>query len=185
MHDITFNTLDTETTGLDPLTGDKIIEVALLRYDLKTGALLDKFVERFDPQRPIDAKAQEVHGISYAMLAGKPLFKDLAPDMKAQIEKGDFIIAHNMDFDARFMATEFTAAGVALPNVPSVDTMQARWATFNGKSPNLGELCFALGVPYDPSKAHGAEYDVSVTAQCFLEGYKRGFYTIPTTTPKP
>lgn len=176
----TFNVLDTETTGLDPNEGHKIIEVALLRFDIKTCKLIDKLVERFDPQRPIDAKAQEVHKISYTMLAGKPLFAALAPAMKAQIEKGDFIIAHNMPFDAKFMAAEFTLSGIALPNVPSLDTMNARWATYNGKSPNLGELCFALGVPYDPDLAHGAEYDTTVTAHCFLEGLKRGFYQLPT-----
>jgi DNA polymerase III epsilon subunit-like protein len=78
------------------------------------------------------------------------------------------------------MAAEYTGAGVVLPQIPSLDTIQARWATFNGKSPNLGELCFALGVHYDPDSAHGAAYDVSVTAACFLEGLRRGFYTLPT-----
>ena len=175
----TFNVLDTETSGLEVAEGHRVIEVALLRYDVATGALLDKFVSLIDPQRAIDAKAQEVHKISYGMLAGKPLFKDLAPAMKEQMEKGDFIIAHNMPFDAKFMAAEFTLAGLALPHMPSIDTMDARWATYNGKSPNLGELCFALGVPYDPDKAHGAEYDVGVTAQCYLAGLKRGFYQLP------
>lgn len=175
----TFNVLDTETTGLDPNEGHRVIEVALLRFDLDSGAFLDKFVSRFDPQRPIDAKAQEVHKISYSMLAGKPLFATLAQEMKDQIERGDFIVAHNLSFDARFMASEFTQAGLVLPNVPSFDTIDARWATYNGKSPNLGELCFALGVPYDPSAAHGAEYDVQTTAACFIEGVRRGFYTIP------
>jgi DNA polymerase-3 subunit epsilon len=178
---ISFTTLDTETTGIDPNDGHRVIEVALLRYDM-TGKLQEKFVERFDPQRAIDPKAQAVHKISYAELAGKPLFASMAADMKSFMERSDFIIAHNLPFDAKFMAAEFTGAGVILPDLPSVDTMQARWATFNGKSPNLGELCFALGVPYDPDSAHGAEYDVSVTAACFLEGLRRGFYTTPTLT---
>lgn len=176
-----FNVLDTETTGLEVEEGHKVIEVALLRFDLATGALLDKFVSLIDPQRPIDAKAFEIHKISYGMLAGKPVFKDLAPAMLEQMNKGDFIIAHNMPFDAKFMAAEFTMAGLALPNIPSTDTMAARWATYNGKSPNLGELCFALGVPYDPDKAHGAEYDCAVCAQCFIEGLKRGFFQLPST----
>jgi DNA polymerase-3 subunit epsilon len=176
---LSFTTLDTETTGLDPSDGHRVIEVALLRYDM-TGRLLEQFVERFDPQRAIDPKAQAVHKISYADLAGKPLFGSMAAEMKAVMERGDFIIAHNLPFDAKFMAAEFTGAGVVLPQIPSVDTMHARWATFNGKSPNLHELCFALNVPYDPDSAHGAEYDVQCTAACFLEGLRRGFYTLPT-----
>lgn len=175
---MTFNVLDTETTGLDALDGHKILEIALLRFDM-AGNFLDKYVQRIDPERPIDAKAQEVHGISYESLAGMPKFADVVKDIDGQIRKGDFIIAHNLNFDAGFLAVEFNAAGCSLASMPSVDTMDARWATHNGKSPNLGELCFALGVPYDPSKAHGAEYDVEVTAACFLEGYRRGFFKVP------
>lgn len=174
-----FAVLDTETTGLDPNDGHRVIEVALLRYDM-TGRLLEQFVGRFDPQRAIDPKAQAVHKISYAELAGKPLFATAIPEMSEVMNNADLIVAHNLPFDAKFMAAEYTGAGVVLPNIPSLDTIQARWATFNGKSPNLGELCFALGVHYDPDSAHGAEYDVQCTAACFLEGLRRGFYQIPT-----
>lgn len=174
-----FVVLDTETTGLEPNDGHRVIEVALLRFDM-TGKLLEKFVGRFDPQRAIDPKAQAVHKISYAELAGKPLFNTAVPEMSKVMNSSDFIIAHNLPFDAKFMAAEYTGAGAVLPQIPSVDTMHARWATFNGKSPNLGELAFSLGVPYDPDSAHGAEYDVQICAACFLEGLRRGFYQIPT-----
>lgn len=174
----TFNVFDTETTGLDPLEGHKIIEVALLRFDM-TGKLLDKLVVRINPKRAIDAKAQAVHKISFAMLEKCPEFKEVAKDIEAQILKGDFLVAHNLDFDARFLAVEFSAAGVVVPDIPGVDTMQSRWATFNGKSPNLGELCFALGLPYDPDKAHAAEYDTQITAACYLEGLRRGVFKNP------
>lgn len=171
---------DTETTGLKAIDGDKIIEVAILVYDIDTKKKISSYVQRINPERAIDPKAQEVHGISYAQVASCPVFKDVAADIAAEFAKADICVAHNIGFDAEFLAVEFNSAGVKLPMIPSVDTMDARWATFNGKSPNLGELCFALGVPYDPSKAHGAEYDVEVTAACFLEGLRLGFFTIPT-----
>lgn len=174
-----FTVLDTETTGLEPELGHRIIEVALIRYD-HTGRKLEQFIARFDPQRAIDPKAQAVHKISYAELAGKPLFNTGIPEMSDVMNNADFIVAHNLPFDAKFMAAEYTGAGVVLPNRPSVDTIAARWATYNGKSPNLHELAFSLGVPYDPDSAHGAEYDVQVCAACFLEGLRRGFYTLPT-----
>lgn len=173
-----FAVLDTETTGLDPNDGHRVIEVALIRYDM-TGRKLEQFIGRFDPERAIDPKAQAVHKISYAMLAGKPLFATAVPEMSEVMNNADFIVAHNLPFDAKFMAAEYTGAGAVLPNRPSADTIDARWATFNGKSPNLHELCFALGVPYDPDSAHGAEYDTAVTAACFLEGLRRGFYKLP------
>ena len=176
---ITFGGFDTETTGLKAMDGDKIVEIAFLKYDLFTGAKLGEYVRRINPEREIDPKAFAVHGISYAMVSGCPVFKDLAHEIRDQFASVDFVIAHNIEFDAQFLAVEFNAAGVVLPAVPSIDTMDARWATFNGKSPNLGELCFSLGIPYDTKKAHGAEYDVEVMSQAFIEGYKRGFYTLP------
>ena len=175
----TFVGFDTETTGLKAADGDKIIEVALLTYDLDSGKLIDQYVQRINPGRAIDPKAQEVHKIDISMLIGMPDFATVAPEIKKRLEGADFCIAHNLNFDAEFLAVEFAAAGIPLAPVPSVDTMDARWATFNGKSPNLGELCFSVGVEYDPSKAHGAEYDVDVMSQCYMKGLKLGFFQLP------
>lgn len=175
---VTFVAFDTETTGLDPAAGDRVIEYAGLRYDL-SGALLDKLVLRIDPECPINPKAQEVHGITYAQLVGKPKFADVAHSILANLNSGDFIVAHNAPFDLDFLAAEFALAGVAAKGVPVADTALARWATYNGKTPTLGELAFSLGIPYDPTKAHAAEYDVMVCAQCFIAGLKRGFFNLP------
>lgn len=172
--------LDTETTGLEQEKGHRIIELALLTYDLDTEELLDTWVQRFDPQRPIDAGAQNVHGISYEELVGEPTWEEMAEEISNRMSEGNLLIAHNMGFDGPFIAGELIRVGAFVPNVPSVCTMEnARWSTADGKLPKLGELCFALGVVYDASKAHGAQYDVSVTAACFFAGLKRGFYEPP------
>lgn len=171
---------DTETTGVKADDGDKIIEVALLTYDSLTRKLVDSYIQRIDPERSITAAAQEVHGIAYSELVGKPKFRDLAPEMLRRFQDADMVVAHNLPFDAGFFLYEFAAVGLALPSKPSIDTMEmGRWACFDGKYPKLGELCFALGVPYDPAAAHAADYDVDRMMECLWRGLDRGFYTAP------
>ena len=172
--------LDTETTGLSQENGAKIIELAFLTYDLDSRVLLDTWVQRFDPQQAIDPKAQALHGISYSDLVGQPTWNEKAVEIAERMNKADLIVAHNMDFDGPFIAGELLRVGQDVPDVYSVCTMKgARWACPDGKLPKLGELCFALGIDYDKSKAHGAEYDVQVTAACFFAGLDRGFYNLP------
>jgi DNA polymerase-3 subunit epsilon len=91
------------------------------------------------------------------------------------------IVAHNGNgFDLPFIAAELLRIGSPVPNVQSVDTMlDGRWATPNGKYPNLEELCFAMDVPYDQKLAHSAEYDVNVMLDCFFKALKMGFYKLP------
>ena len=172
--------LDTETTGLHQEKGHRIIEIAMLTYDLDTQKCEDTWIQRIDPQRPIDPDAQAVHGIAYTDLVGCPTWEDLAPEIARRMGSADLLIAHNMGFDGPFIAAELIRAGLKVPDVHALCTMEnARWACPDGKLPRLGELCFALGVEYDTAKAHGAEYDVSVMMDCFFRGFKRGFYKLP------
>lgn len=172
---------DTETTGLKQEEGHRIIEVAMVLRDLDTGDKLGKFVQRINPQRPIDPAAQEVHGISYDELVGCPTWEEVAPKLGALMQRTPYIVAHNGEgFDMPFVFREFLRVGVPLPQVAVVDTMlQGRWATPDGSVPNLGALCFACGVPYDKEQAHGAEYDVEVMLDCFFRQLPRGFFTLP------
>jgi DNA polymerase-3 subunit epsilon len=171
---------DTETTGVSVEKGDKIIEIALLTYDFASGTLVDKYVERVDPERAISADAQEVHGIAYSDLVGKPKFRDIAAEVHRRIGESHLIVAHNIAFDLEFLISEFTQAGVAIPDVDGWDTMsESRWACPDGKYPRLGELCFALGIPYDAAAAHAAEYDVERMMACFFEAMKRGVWVLP------
>lgn len=171
---------DTETTGLKAEAGDKIIEIAMLSFDLDTRQLVDSYVQRIDPERAIAPAAQEVHGISYSELAGKPKFRDIAPEVFRRFEASTYVVAHNLQFDALFLLSELASCGLTLPTCASIDTMtEARWACADGKYPKLSELCFALGVKYDFSAAHAADYDVKVMMECLWRGLDRGFYTLP------
>lgn len=169
--------LDTETTGLEQAEGHRIIEIALLTYDLASRKLVDKYVQRIDPERAISAKAQEVHGIAYGELVGMPKWDDVAPIVVDRLKDTTLAIAHNMDFDGPFIGMELVRVGQPVPTFDTFCTMKnGRGATFDGKSPKLLELCFALGVAYDKAKAHAADYDVEVMMECFWRGLDRGFF---------
>lgn len=170
---------DTETTGLEIDKGDRAIEFASLIMDICQEKIVYKHVQRYDPKCPIHPRAQAVHGISYAELAGKPDFAVSIPTIQKMAKLSPVWLAHNAKFDSMVLAAEFNIAKVPLPEITVLDSMDSRWATPNGKSPNLRELCFSLGVDYDPAKAHAAEYDVLVMLSAWLRGFKRGFFTHP------
>lgn len=172
--------LDTETTGVNQQKGDKIIEIALLTYDLESRELANRYVQRIDPDRPIDPGAQAVHGISSDMLLGCPKWEDVADEVHRILSASKCLVAHNFGFDGPFIAGELLRIGKTVPLVSSFCTMEnGRWATFNGKSPKLAELCFALSVNYDSSAAHAADYDTEVLAECLFKGIDRNFFSLP------
>lgn len=170
--------LDTETTGLKQEEGHRIIEIALVRYDIATRELIDSFIQRIDPDRAIDPRAQEVHGICYEDLAGCPKWEEVAGNVSEFIQRGDLLVIQNASFDMPFIENELRRVGVEMSKTaPQFCTKEnGRWACADGKFPNLQELCFALGVEYDKAKAHGASYDTEILAECFFRGFDRGFF---------
>lgn len=172
-----FAGVDTETTGLDPGSGHRIVEVAILIYD-ENGRKLDEWEQRIDPKRPIDAKAQAVHGIAYSDLVGMPTWEDVAATVNSKLSMADLIVGHNVGFDVTFIEAELNRTGMSIPSdIGLFCTMEnARWATFNGKNPGLRELCMALRVDYDQSAAHAAKYDIEKTMECFFKARDRGFF---------
>ncbi|SER27818.1 DNA polymerase-3 subunit epsilon [Faunimonas pinastri] len=171
---------DIETTGLEP--GDhRLVEFYAGLWDLRSRKRVFELNQRIDPQRSIGIEAQRVHKISLGDLVGCPTWDMVAPKAHAVLSRADMIVAHNGDgFDLPFLNYEFKRVGLPPIEKPTVDTMlQGRWATPIGKSPNLGELCFACDMPYDASKAHAADYDVGVMMDCFFAGLDWGFYTLP------
>ena len=177
--------LDLETTGLEP--GDhRVIEfyAAAWSWDL-IGApeKVDELLLRINPERSIAADAQRVHHISLSDVERCPNWTIQGPKAHRALLDGDFIIAHNGKFfDGPFLNYEFQRIGLPKIEIPIIDTMlEGRWATPQGKVPNLGELCFATDVPYDdtPGKAHAADYDVDVMMQAFFKAVSWGFIKLP------
>jgi DNA polymerase-3 subunit epsilon len=172
--------IDTETTGL--FTPDnRIIEVYAGLWDLDTKTLIKAMDQRVNPERPIAPAAQAVHGIANSDLVYKPTWDTVGPELAEFLKDADLIVGHNAEeFDLPFINMEQDRIKASKIVTPVFDTMlRARWSTFNGKVPNLGELCWACGVEYDTTKAHAASYDVEITMQCFFLGMKWGFYNPP------
>ena len=180
--------LDTETTGLDPKSGHRLIELGCIElYDLlPTGREFHAFV---DPQRPIDADAERVHGISNAFLVGKPRFED--PEVCDAFL--DFIgdaqlIAHNAGFDRGFINNELSLSGRApLETGRWIDTLPMAQKRFPGMANSLDALCKRFKISLAERDKHGALIDSQLLAAVYLElrgGKERGLdLTGPAKSP--
>ena len=169
--------LDTETTGLDPLQGDRVIEVAAVELLnlLPTGATFHRLV---DPERDIPAEATRVHGFTNADLAGKPKFAEVAEELIAFL--GDApIIAHNAPFDFGFLDAEFLRCGrPALARARMIDSLAIAKERYPGMPNSLDALCRRLGIDNSMRSSHNAILDCRLLAQVYLElmgGKQPGF----------
>lgn len=169
--------LDLESTGVNPAV-DRIVEVAIVVMELESGNTRMAFERRVNPGIHIPAGAVEIHGITDADVMGAPAFGALAGGIVSLLGRVDLIVWHNGDgFDGPLLVSEIMRCGVPVPTTlpPTFDTtLQGRGCTSDGKIPNLSELCFALDVDYDPSRAHAALYDVEVMLQAFRRGWQLG-----------
>mgnify|MGYP001224361634 CR=1 FL=1 len=163
--------LDSETTGFSFKAGHRIIEIGAVEYlDLK--ATGNRFHVYIDPQRDIDRRAQEVHGINSEMLKGKPTFPQIAEDLIAFV-KGADLIAHNASFDEGHINNELALAGYDLKladccnNV--IDSLDMAKELFPGKKHNLDALCDKLGVDRSRRIAHGALLDAEILAEVTIK----------------
>ncbi len=161
--------IDTETTGLDPKLGHRIIEFAALELvDRRpTGRSLHL---HFDPEREIDAGATEVHGKTWDDLKSHPKFGDLAHDIHEFTRGAEWVI-HNAPFDVGFLDQEFQRAG--LPGCRDlyhrlVDTLALARESFPGKRNNLDALCERFGVSNAHRTLHGALLDAQLLAEVYL-----------------
>lgn len=176
---------DIETTGLRAEDGHRIIELSfgVWVYDkvAKTKRKLGKtWVQRVNPERTIDPAAEAVHGISLSMLRGAPKWEDVAPTVNKILARTNLFIAHNASFDCPFIALELIRLGYPMPKFDVFCTMDGgRLATGFGKVPNLGELAYACGIPYDPDAAHSALYDTEILEQCYWKGVELGLFKAP------
>ena len=173
------NFLDLETTGFKADKGDRIVEVAMLLAELETGREYGRIVYRVNPERSMPEGAFNVHGISAEALKSEPKWGVVAPKIVRLLEKTDVLVAHNMNFDGPFMATELMRIKQPVPDMQTFCTMEAgRWACPTGKNPTLGELCWALGIEYNKDEAHAAMYDVLVMKDAFFKGRTVGKFQL-------
>lgn len=161
--------LDTETTGLDPRQGHRLIEVAGLEMINRrlTGRHFHKYV---NPEREIDAGAQAVHGISLEFLADKPKFADIADEFLEFINEAELII-HNAPFDLGFLNAELDRLGrVPVTTVCNgvIDTLKMAKELHPGKRNNLDALCERYAIDNTSRTLHGALLDTELLADVYL-----------------
>lgn len=167
---------DTETTGLEPHLGHRIIEIAALELvnDLPTGR---EFHALIDPERDVPEDATRVHGYTRAHLDGKPRFAALAADILGFMGDGK-LIAHNAPFDFAFIDAELALLGMA-PLAPArmIDTLALAKTRFPGLPNSLDALCRRFGIDLSARTTHNALLDCRLLAEVYLElmgGRQRG-----------
>jgi len=161
--------LDTETTGLNHATGDRLIEIGCVELMNRrlTGRHLHYYV---NPERDIHEDAIAVHGITLDFLADKPKFAEVVHDIRDFVQDAELII-HNAPFDLGFLDMEFQLLGLApfrthAANV--IDTLREARQMFPGKRNSLDALCDRLGVSNAHRTLHGALLDAELLAEVYL-----------------
>ena len=160
--------LDTETTGLDPADGHRIIEICCLELEshVPTGRV---FHTLLNPERDIPEEALRVHGITTEKLSGAPLFSSIADAFLSFIAEAPLVI-HNAEFDLKFLNSELERAGkAALPTARGVDTIALAKKRFPGTRYSLDELCRRFSIDLSARTSHGARIDAELLAQVYLE----------------
>ena len=162
--------LDTETTGLSPEEGHRIIEIGCLEIVNRriTGNHWHHYV---NPERSIERAAAEVHGITEKFLADKPLFKEVAHELLSYV-KGAELIIHNAPFDIKFMDHEFRLADNKFSSITKycrvIDTLALARRKHPGQHNSLDALCRRYDVDNANRELHGALIDAELLAQVYL-----------------
>ncbi len=165
MREIVF---DTETTGLDPKDGHRLVEFAgiELHERVATGRVIHFHV---NPGRPMPPEAEAVHGLTDEFLADKPPFRSMAPQLLDFL--GDAVlVAHNAGFDMRFLNHELEAAGFAqLDGGRVIDTLELARKRLPGAKHTLDALCSRFGIDRSARVLHGALIDAELLAEVYVE----------------
>ncbi len=160
--------LDTETTGLDPVSGDRIVEIGCveLHRHVRTGRRLHLYI---NPGIPMPEEAFAVHGLDDAFLSDKPAFEEVAEAFLDFIA-GDPLVIHNASFDMKFLNAELTRLGHRpLPMARAVDTLAMARQMFPGAQASLDALCKRFAIDNTTRVLHGALLDAELLADVYLE----------------
>jgi DNA polymerase-3 subunit epsilon len=162
--------LDTETTGLEPEQGHRIIEIGCV--ELVNRRLTGRTFQHYlNPEREIDPGAQEVHGLSAEFLADKPFFRDVAEEFLEFVGGAELVI-HNAPFDVGFLDAEFErleGQGTRVRDLcPVLDTLQLAREMHPGQRNSLDALCRRYEVDNSQRELHGALLDARILADVYL-----------------
>jgi len=160
--------LDTETTGLDPRQGHRVVEIGCLELinHVPTGAQYHIYL---DPERDMPADAFAVHGLSTEFLKGKPVFAQAVEEFLDFVGDAKLVI-HNAEFDLRFLNFELERLGFpAFPSNRAVDTIAIARRRFPGAPASLDALCRRFAIDNSARTRHGALLDAELLAEVYLE----------------
>jgi DNA polymerase-3 subunit epsilon len=160
--------LDTETTGLDPAKGDRIVEIGAVEIidKVATGRTFHVLI---NPEREVPADAFRVHGHSTDSLKGKPIFGSVAEEFLIFIGD-DPLVIHNAEFDVRFLNAELAAIGrTALAANRIVDTLALARRKHSGAANSLDALCDRYGIDRSRRIKHGALLDAEILVEIYCE----------------
>jgi DNA polymerase-3 subunit epsilon len=161
--------LDTETTGMDPSTGDKIVEIGCLELinHIPTGKTLQLYI---NPEREVPPEATAVHGITNEFLKNKPIFSQVYSEFIDFIGTDSKLVIHNAEFDMKFINAELKHVGhPALKWDRVVDTVTMARKKYPGQPANLDALCRRFGIDNSERTFHGALLDSELLAEVYLE----------------
>ena len=161
--------LDTETTGMDPTQGDKLVEIGCLELinHLPTGRTFHQYI---NPERDVPAEAVAVHGLTEAFLKDKPTFGEIVGDFMDFIGSDSTLVIHNASFDMKFLNAELKTFG--FPSIEwkrVVDTLDMARRKFPGSPANLDALCRRFGIDNSNRTLHGALLDSELLAEVYME----------------
>ncbi|MEO1562344.1 MAG: DNA polymerase III subunit epsilon [Pseudomonadota bacterium] len=160
--------LDTETTGLNPDAGDRIVEIGgvELHNHVPTGRVYHQYI---NPERDMPQEAYDVHGLSIEFLSDKPVFSAVAQAFLEFVGDANLVI-HNAAFDMKFLNAELTWSGnTNIPWARAVDTLDIARQKYPGAQNSLDALCRRYGVDNSGREKHGALLDSELLAEVYLE----------------
>ena len=162
--------LDTETTGLEPASGHRIIEIGAVEM-INRRRTENTFHQYLNPEREIEDGAYDVHGLSMEFLSGKPLFSDIARDFLDFVRDGELII-HNAPFDVAFLNAELQRLGPEWGRIEDyceiTDTLKIARELHPGQKNNLDALCNRYKVDNSTRDLHGALLDAGILLDVYL-----------------
>ncbi|MDR3078770.1 MAG: DNA polymerase III subunit epsilon [Rickettsiales bacterium] len=176
--------IDTETTGLDPFAGDRLIEIGCieLRDGKRTG---EHFHSLINPERDVPEEAVNVHGITTEQLLGKPKFFEIVSELLDFLQDS-VVIAHNSSFDMKFLNFELERIGYGKIQNEVIDSLMLAKAKFPGQKNSLDNLCRRYNIDNSKRTFHGALLDAELLADVYLElkgGTQKSFLEDGKTTP--